>query len=297
MKKALIVSVLFASSSLVLGCSVHGQASVNAPPPPTASVAVEGQASAQGEAAPPPPETASAQGEIVVQGEPPPPPPPQQESVPPSPGAEFVWVGGYHRWNGHGYGWVGGRYEHRPHAGAEWRAAHWEARGNAHVWIEGNWDGGASGNANANAKAPGWQPNPGPAPAPAPAAGGTHPWYLHALSDLRNARANLERRGGDRQMRWDEHDAVGDIDRAIHDIKDAAIDDGKGLDDHPAIDAHEARPGRLHRAMEALRAARADIDKEEDNAFARGLRGRASHDIDAAIHHTEGGEQEAGSLH
>jgi hypothetical protein len=137
---------------------------------------------------------------------------------------------------------------------------------------------------------------PAPAPGPAPAVGGAHPWYLRALSDLRNARANLERKGGDRQMKWDEHDAVGAIDRAIKDIKDAALDDGKNLDDHPPVDAHEARGGRLHKAADALRAARGDIDKEEDNAFASGLRGRASHDIDEAIRFTDAGVQAAAQL-
>jgi hypothetical protein len=133
-----------------------------------------------------------------------------------------------------------------------------------------------------------------PTPAqPAPAAAGNHPYYVHALSDLRNARANLERKGGDKQMKWDEHDAIAAIDRAIHDIREAAVDDGKGLEDHPAVDAHEPRVGRLHKALSALQAARADAAKEEDNAFANGLRTRALHDIDEAIHFTDGGIQAA----
>jgi hypothetical protein len=109
------------------------------------------------------------------------------------------------------------------------------------------------------------------------------------LSDLRNARAHLERKGGDRQMKWDEHDAIVDIDRAIHDIKGAAIDDGKNLDDHPPVDAREPREGRLHKALAALRSARVDIEKEEDNANAVGLRARAIHDVDEAIRFTEAG--------
>ena len=64
---------------------------------------------------------------------------------------------------------------------------------------------------------------------------GKHPAFLHALSDLRYARANLEKKGGDSQMKWDESTAVGAIDRAIADIKQAAIDDGKNLDDHPPV--------------------------------------------------------------
>ena len=133
-----------------------------------------------------------------------------------------------------------------------------------------------------------------PAPArPPPAAAGAHPYYLHALSDLRNARANLERKGGDRQMKWDEHDAIVEIDRAIHDIRDASVDDGKNLDEHPAVDAHEPRVGRLHKALAALESARADTAKEEDNAFANGLRARALHNIDEAIRFTDAGIQAA----
>jgi hypothetical protein len=132
-------------------------------------------------------------------------------------------------------------------------------------------------------------PPPAVVVAPPPPSPHAHPAYLHALSDLRNARANLERRGGDLTMKWDEHNAVGEIDRAIADIKRAALDDGKPLQDHPPIDVHEPRAGRLHRALAALQAARADVSQEEDNAFADGLRARALHGIDEAIRFAEDG--------
>ena len=76
-----------------------------------------------------------------------------------------------------------------------------------------------------------------PPPPPAPPPPAVHPAYLHALTDLRNARFNLIRKGGDRNMKWDEAVAIGAIDRAMADIRAAAIDDGKNLDDHPALDA------------------------------------------------------------
>jgi hypothetical protein len=132
----------------------------------------------------------------------------------------------------------------------------------------------------------------GPAPA-APAAPAAHPAYLHALSDLRNARANIERKGGDLAMKWDEHDAIVEIDRAIGDIKQASIDDGKNLEDHPPVDAHEPRAGRLHKGLAALQTARGDIEREEDNAYASGLRNRAIHDIDEAIRFVNAGIQAA----
>jgi hypothetical protein len=123
-------------------------------------------------------------------------------------------------------------------------------------------------------------------------AGQAHPAYLHALSDLRNARANLARRGGDAEMRWDEHRAIETIEQAVTEIKAAAITDGKDLDDHPPLDAREPRAGRLHRALAALRAAREDVSKEEDNAFAQGLRARALRHINDAIAFAEEGLRE-----
>lgn len=138
------------------------------------------------------------------------------------------------------------------------------------------------------ASAPAAPPPQAAAPAP-----GAHPAYLHALTDLRDARFNLERKGGDAQMKWDERDAISAIDHAIEEIKRAAIDDGKNLNDHPPVDAHEPRVGRLHRALAALQTARRDIEREEDNGAAVGLKARAIHHIDEAIHHTEQGIQAA----
>jgi hypothetical protein len=94
-------------------------------------------------------------------------------------------------------------------------------------------------------------------------------------------------------MKWDEREAIASIDRAIGDIRQAAIDDAKNPQDHPPVDAREPRAGRLHRALAALRAAREDIGKEEDNAFANGLRARGLHSIDEAIEFTARGVAEA----
>jgi hypothetical protein len=115
---------------------------------------------------------------------------------------------------------------------------------------------------------------------------GRHPAYLHALTDLRQARWNLQRRKGDAEVKWDESKAIGDIDAAIRKIKEAAIDDGKNLEDHPPADANEPYNGRLHHAIEALRAAHEDVNKEEDNDYAQHLKHRALQDIDSAIHRT-----------
>jgi len=118
---------------------------------------------------------------------------------------------------------------------------------------------------------------------------GHHPAYLHALTDLRHARAHLERRGGNAEMKWDEKTAIREVDAAIREIKEASIDDGKNLNDHPPVDAKLDYQGQLHRALELLRKAEKDCHEEEDNNFARGLQKRAIQHIKEAIRFTEEG--------
>jgi hypothetical protein len=113
-----------------------------------------------------------------------------------------------------------------------------------------------------------------------------HPAYLHALTDLRHARAHLERPDGG-ELREQEKKAIHEIDEAINEIKKASIDDGKNLNDHPPVDAHMPWGGRLHRALELLDKAHHDVSEEEDNAFAQGLQQRAILHIDKAHHHVE----------
>jgi len=110
-----------------------------------------------------------------------------------------------------------------------------------------------------------------------------HPYYLHALSDLRAARWMIEHRPGDWQQTKDEQQAVHRIDAAINEIKQASIDDGKNLNDHPRVDEVPDQPGRLHAALDYLRKAREDISHDEDNAFAQGLQAKAYDHIDGAI--------------
>jgi hypothetical protein len=116
---------------------------------------------------------------------------------------------------------------------------------------------------------------------------GKHPYYLHALSDLRAARWMLEHRPGDAAVSAQEDKAIIEIDAAIGEIKHAAIDDGKDLHDHPRVDAPNDRPGRLHKALELLRKVHSDVAREEDDPMVKGLRNRAVGHIDGAIHATE----------
>jgi len=111
---------------------------------------------------------------------------------------------------------------------------------------------------------------------------GRHPAYLHALSDLRDARAHLERGTWSGRMDREEDHAIEEIDKAISEIKRAAIDDGKNLNDHPAVDAHMGHRGRYHRALELLDSAHHDIKEKEDDGSAHGLRHRALEHVDEA---------------
>jgi len=80
---------------------------------------------------PPPPSGAV----VVASG----PPADQVEIAGPAPGPEYVWVSGYHRWDGVHYVWVSGRWERRPHANAEWQPGAWRHHSSGWYWTEGRW--------------------------------------------------------------------------------------------------------------------------------------------------------------
>jgi hypothetical protein len=113
---------------------------------------------------------------------------------------------------------------------------------------------------------------------------GVHPAYLHALTDLRHARAHLDRWVPNGRVDSDESRAIQAIDAAINDIKQAAIDDGKPLSDHPPVDNSWSASDRFHRALELLDSAYHDIDQREDNGWNHGLKHRALGHIDQARH-------------
>ncbi len=123
---------------------------------------------------------------------------------------------------------------------------------------------------------------------------GKHPAYLHALSDLRSARWMLEHRPGGVAVSGQEDLAITEIDRAIGEIKKAAVDDGKNLQDHPAVDVPGDNPGRLHKALELLHKAHEDVAREEDDPATQGLRDRALGHIHAAVVATKAALADAG---
>lgn len=75
-------------------------------------------------------------GEVVVNIRP---PAAIVETRGPAPGPGFVWIAGYHRWDGRAYAWVPGRWERPPRPHAVWVAHRWVKRGHGWVLIEGHW--------------------------------------------------------------------------------------------------------------------------------------------------------------
>jgi hypothetical protein len=67
------------------------------------------------------------------------PPAPIVETQVVAPGPGYVWVGGYHRWDGAAYIWVPGRWALPPHPHAHWVAGHWAHSHHGYWWKEGHW--------------------------------------------------------------------------------------------------------------------------------------------------------------
>ena len=67
----------------------------------------------------------------------PPPPPRVVRVVPPSPGPDFVWVGGYWYPAGAHYKWHDGYWTRAPYAGAHWVAPHHDGE----RFFDGYWEG------------------------------------------------------------------------------------------------------------------------------------------------------------
>jgi hypothetical protein len=108
-----------------------------------------------------------------------------------------------------------------------------------------------------------------------------HPYYLHAMSDLRQARAYLARPDYP-QIADDERRAVGEIDAALNEMQRAAIEDGKDPWRYEQPDARMSPTDRFHKALELLDAARRDASHQEDDPWVRDLQHRILHHIDGA---------------
>ena len=73
----------------------------------------------------------------------------------------------------------------------------------------------------------------------------------------------------------DQRAAVDEIDHAIGEARNAAIDDGKNPNDHPPIDRGLGWEGRFRKAMELLNSAEHDLSEAETNGAAAGWRNAA----------------------
>lgn len=60
------------------------------------------------------------------------------EQVEPCPSENYVWVGGYWKWDGR-WVWRRGYWNLRPYSGAVWDAGHWSHHHGRWVYKEGHW--------------------------------------------------------------------------------------------------------------------------------------------------------------
>lgn len=116
-----------------------------------------------------------------------------------------------------------------------------------------------------------------------------HPYYMHAMTDLRLARDLLAHPDLPR-VEQGERRAVDAINQALHAMHDAAIDDGKDPFQRLPPDAQYRPDDRFHQALRLLDKARQDASHEEDDPYLRGLQhyiigqiGTAQHAVDDAI--------------
>lgn len=116
-----------------------------------------------------------------------------------------------------------------------------------------------------------------------------HSAYLHALTDLRAARWLIANRPGGWAQTDNEAIAIHAIEVAVYEIIKADIDDGKYYNDAPDLPNINIpdRQGRIQRAIELIRKARADVNLDDDDTFAGGLKLRELSHIDEALRLTE----------
>ena len=67
------------------------------------------------------------------------PPAPIVERRPPPPDRGYVWIDGYHRWEGGAYVRTPGRWDRPPREGQRWVAHRWIHRGDHWEMREGHW--------------------------------------------------------------------------------------------------------------------------------------------------------------
>lgn len=118
---------------------------------------------------------------------------------------------------------------------------------------------------------------------------GALPAYRDTLADLRHARAYLNVETPDARLHADDAEAIEQIDAAIRDVEEAAVDEGKSLNDHPPVDEHAARADRLRRALELLDRAHEENYQRAQVSFLQGLKANSAqqhiHEARKAVQH------------
>jgi hypothetical protein len=61
------------------------------------------------------------------------------ETVPVSPGADYVWIPGAYTWGDNHWVWGAGRWDRPPHPGMAWTPHRYEHRGDKHYYHQGGW--------------------------------------------------------------------------------------------------------------------------------------------------------------
>jgi hypothetical protein len=109
------------------------------------------------------------------------------------------------------------------------------------------------------------------------------PAYLHALADLRQARAILN---ADQRPNFRGHlnGARGQIEAAIRDIKVAATDDGKNPYQTPPPQSGNDPDAGIHSAIRLLEEAKNDVAQGLDLPQNQGLQARSLQHIEVARH-------------
>lgn len=67
------------------------------------------------------------------------PPGTYNEVVTVSPGAGYVWVGGYYGWSGRDYVWTRGYWSLPARGYSRWNPGYWHRDGRGHYWVPGRW--------------------------------------------------------------------------------------------------------------------------------------------------------------
>jgi hypothetical protein len=77
---------------------------------------------------------------VAVQTIPPAPVSEPQETVPPQPAANAVWIRGHYAWTGSNYQWQSGRWEIPPPGATNWVQPSWQpAPQGGYVYVRGHW--------------------------------------------------------------------------------------------------------------------------------------------------------------